>query len=78
MLEPHSLAVPDEAAAIEATIAWQKGQPPARRPFGPGGDTSGIATGGVRGQCQKANGKLLVLAQFFCSSKRIATASAPV
>ena len=59
--EVHKLCVPDEAAAIEASNAWIAGLPPAGRPYEVGADTSGYAIGGVVGQCQEANGKLLPL-----------------
>ena len=57
----HRLCVPDEAAAIEAANAWLSGAPPAGRPYEIGADTSGYAIGGVCGQCDKENGKLLPL-----------------
>ena len=62
MEEQHRLAVPDEAAAIEAATASQNGLPPAGRPYEIGADTSGIAIGGITDQCQENNGRLLVLA----------------
>ena len=37
------------------------GAPPAGRPYETGADTSGYAIGGITGQCDKDNGKLLVL-----------------
>ena len=58
-LEFHRLCVPDEAAAIEAANAWLSGAAPAGRPYELGADTSGYAIGGVCGQCDKENGKLL-------------------
>ena len=61
MVEDHTLAVPDEEAAIRAAAAWQAGAPPAGRPYEGGADTSKIAMGGVLGQCDKANGKLRIL-----------------
>ena len=61
VIEQHRLAVPDEAAAIEAAHAWLSGAPPAGRPYEIGADTSGYAIGGVVGQCAEANGKLRVL-----------------
>ena len=39
--ETHALAVPDEAAAIEAASAWSAGLPPAGRPYDLGADRSG-------------------------------------
>ena len=56
--------MPDEAAAIEAANAWLSGSPPAGRPYENGADTSGYAVGGVCGQCDKNNGKLLALLYF--------------
>ena len=64
MLEQHFLAVPDEAAAIAAASAWLSVRPPEGRPYEVGADTSGIAIGGVTGQCAESNGKLKVLAYF--------------
>jgi hypothetical protein len=64
VVEHHRLAVPDEAAAIEAAHAWMAGLPPAGRPYEIGADTSGYAVGGVVGQCAENNGKLLVLCYF--------------
>lgn len=61
VMEHHRLCVPDEAAAIEAAHAWLSGLPPAGRPYEIGADTSGYAIGGVVGQCDKNNGKLLAL-----------------
>jgi hypothetical protein len=61
VIEHHRLCVPDEAAAIEASNAWLPGSPPAGRPYETGADTSGYAIGGVCGQCDKDNGKLLAL-----------------
>ena len=46
MVEDHTLAVPDEEAAIRAAAAWQAGAPPAGRPYEGGADTSKIAMGG--------------------------------
>ena len=66
VLEHHLLCVPDEAAAIEAANAWLSGEPPAGRPYEIGADTSGIAIGGVCGQCDTANGKLLALLYVTC------------
>ena len=60
-VEFHKLCVPDEAAAIEAANAWLTGSPPAGRPYECGADTSGYAIGGICGQCDKDNGKLLPL-----------------
>ncbi len=56
--------MPDEAAAIEAANAWLSGAPPAGRPYETGADTSGYAIGGVCGQCDKDNRKLLPLLYF--------------
>ena len=64
MLEQHFLAVPDQAAAIAAGSAWLFGRPPEGRPYEVGADTSGIAIGGVTGQCSEVNGELRVLAYF--------------
>ena len=64
MLEQHLLAVSDEAAAIAAASAWLPGRPPEGRPYEVGADTSGIAIGGVTGQCSEVNGKLKVLCFF--------------
>ena len=64
VIEHHYLCVPDEAAAIEAANAWLSGAPPAGRPYETGADTSGYAIGGVCGQCDKDNGKLLPLLYF--------------
>ena len=61
IVERHQLCVPDEAAAIEASRAWLSGLPPAGRPYESLADTSGYAIGGITGQCDAANGKLLVL-----------------
>ena len=61
VLEHHRLCVPDEAAAIEAANAWLNDAPPAGRPYEIGADTSGIAIGGIRGQCAVNNGQLLAL-----------------
>ena len=61
MMEDHTLAVPDEEAAIRAAAAWQAGAPPAGRPCEGGADTSKIAMGGGLGQCAEANGKLRIL-----------------
>jgi hypothetical protein len=61
VLEHHRLCVPDEAAAIEAANAWLSGAPPAGRPYETGAATSGYAIGGVCGQCDKDDGKLLAL-----------------
>ena len=58
MLEMHLLAVLDEAAAIAAARAWFSGRPPEGRPYEVGADTSGIAIGGVTGQCTAVNWKL--------------------
>ena len=66
VLEHHRLCVPDEAAAIEAANAWLSGAPPAGRPYEIGADTSGYAIGGVCGQCDKNNGKLLAL--LYCTA----------
>eukprot|EP00973_Karenia_brevis_P068582 9539081-Karenia_brevis.AAC.1 len=60
-MEHHRLRVPDEAAAIEAANAWLTGAPPAGRPYEIRADTSGYAIGGVCGQSDKHNGKLLAL-----------------
>ena len=60
-MEHHTLCVPDEAAAIEASNAWLAGAPPAGRPYEAAADTSGYAIGGICGQCCPTNGKLLVL-----------------
>eukprot|EP00973_Karenia_brevis_P011235 1520291-Karenia_brevis.AAC.1 len=60
-MEHHRLRVPDEAAVIEAANAWLTGAPPAGRPYEIGADTSGYVIGGVCGQCDKNNGKLLAL-----------------
>eukprot|EP00973_Karenia_brevis_P051836 7200946-Karenia_brevis.AAC.1 len=65
-MEHHRLCVPDEAAAIEAASAWLTGAPPAGRPHEIGADTSGYAIGGVCGQCDKNNGKLLAL--LYCTA----------
>ena len=59
VIENHKLAVPDEAAAIEAANSWLSGLPPAGRPYEVGADTSGYAIGGIVGQCTEGNGKLL-------------------
>ncbi len=61
VIEHHKLCVPDESAAIEAANAWLSGAPPQGRPYELGADTSGYAIGGVCGQCDKDNGKLLAL-----------------
>ena len=61
VIETHRLAVPDEAAAVEASAAWLAGEPPRGRPYEGGADTSKTAMGGVMGQCSEANGKLMVL-----------------
>ena len=61
IIENHVLAVPDEAAAIEAANAWLSNKPAAGRPYELGADTSGYAIGGITGQCSKDNGKLLIL-----------------
>ena len=61
VLEHHILCVPDEAAAIEAANAWLRDAPPAGRPYEIGADTSGIAIGGICGQCSANNGQLLAL-----------------
>ena len=61
VVEDHSLAVPDEQAAIEAARAWLNSEPPAGRPYEMGADTSKIAMGGVMGQAQTPGGKLLPL-----------------
>ena len=66
VVEHHRLCVPDEAAAIEAANAWLSGAPPAGRPYETGADTSGYAIGGVCGQCDKNNGKLL--ARLYCTA----------
>ena len=55
------MAVPDEAAAIQAAAAWLSGAPPAGRPYEGGADTSKIAVGGVSGQCAENNGELMIL-----------------
>ena len=60
-MESHHLCVPDECAAITAANAWLNHLPPAGRPYEMGADTSGYAIGGVVGQCEKNNGKLLPL-----------------
>lgn len=60
-MEFHKLCVPDEAAAIEAAHAWLGGLPPAGRPYESLADTSGYAIGGITGQCDANNGKILVL-----------------
>ena len=60
-IENHLLAVPDEAAAIEAANAWQAGAPPQGRPYEVGADTSGYAIGAIVGQCAEEGGKLKVL-----------------
>jgi hypothetical protein len=59
--EHHTIAVPDEAAAILAASSWLMGRPPAGRPYELGADTSGYAIGGLAGQCSEENGKLKVL-----------------
>ena len=61
MVESHTLAVPDEEAALVAAAAWLSGASPAGRPFEGGADTSKLAMGGVLGQCAANNGKLIVL-----------------
>ena len=66
VVEQHRLCVPDEAAAIEAASAWLSGAPPAGRPYEVGADTSGYAVGGVCGQCDKKNGKLMPL--LYCTA----------
>ena len=50
--------------SIEAANAWISGSPPAGRPYENGADTSGYAIGGVCGQCDANNGKLLPLLYF--------------
>ena len=61
VVEEHTLAVPDEQAAILAARAWMNGDPPAGLPFEAGVDTSKIAMGGVLGQAEKPGGKLTIL-----------------
>ena len=58
VLEDHTLAVPDEAAAIAAANAWLSGEAPVGRPYEMAADTSGYAIGGVTGQCTADGGKL--------------------
>ena len=55
------MAVPDEAAAVEAASAFVAGDPPRGRPYELGADTSKIAVGGVMGQCAENNGVLRIL-----------------
>ena len=57
----HVLAVPDEAAAVEAAAAFVAGEPARGRPYELGADASKIAMGGVMGQCSEKNGKLRIL-----------------
>ena len=58
--ESHILAVPDEAAAIEAASAWLAGLPPAGRAYELGADGCGYAIGGVFGQAN-LKGVLMIL-----------------
>ena len=60
-IDAHELAVPDEAAAVEAAAAFVSGEAPRGRPYEMGADTSKIAMGGVLGQCAEDNGKLRIL-----------------
>ena len=66
MVEDHTLAVPDEEAAIKAAAAWQAGAPPAGRAYECGADTSKIAMGGFFGQRAENNGKLRLF--MYCSA----------
>ena len=59
--EDHVLAVPDEAAAVEAAAAFVAGAPAQGRPYELGADASKIAMGGVMGQRSARNGKLRIL-----------------
>ena len=61
VLEDHTLAVPDEFAAITAANAWMQGRSPEGRPYEMIGDSSGYAIGGVYGQCEKNDGDLRIL-----------------
>lgn len=58
-VEDHLLAVPDEAAALEASNAWLD-EPPAGRPYEVRAGTSGCAIEAVTGQCSENHGKLRV------------------
>ena len=58
--EDRVLAVPDEAAAVEAAAAFVAGAPAKGRPCELGADASKIAMGGVMGQCSAKNGKLMI------------------
>ena len=60
LVESHILAVPDEAAAIEAASAWLAGLPPAGRAYELGADGCGYAIGGVFGQSD-LKGVLMIL-----------------
>ncbi len=64
MEEAHLLAVPVEAAAIEAASAWLAGLPPAGRAYVVGADGCGYAIGGVFGQVHVATKALCVLMYF--------------
>ena len=64
LLETHTLAVPDEAAAIAAANAWLSGQAATGRPYEIGADTSGYAIGGVTGQAGGPKSKLMILLYF--------------
>ena len=61
LVEMHLLAVPDEAAAVEAATAFVAGDPPRGRLYEIGADTSKIAAGSVMGQCKEANNPLSIL-----------------
>ena len=62
--EQHTLAVPDERAAIEAATAWLAGAAPAGRAYEMGADGCGYAIGGVFGQRHAETSALMVLMYF--------------
>ena len=64
LVEDHTLAVPDEFAAITAANCWLDGGAPGGRPFELAADTSGYAIGGVMGQCAFDGGPLRILGYF--------------
>ena len=73
VVDTHVLAVPDEAAAIQAATAWLAGLPPEGRPYEAGADTSKIAMGGVLGQCTANGGPLRILTHRCRSRSRSGT-----
>ena len=78
LLETHTLAVPDEAAAIAAANAWLSGQAATSPPYEIGADTSGYAIGWGYGPSSRTKGQADDPAVLFCSSQRLPTELASV